>query len=174
MASELGVQTIQHTNGTDAMTIDSTGRVLQPAKPAFSVYLLTQANSQNFTGGDAVIPFDSKDFDIGSNVVVGSSAVFTAPVAGVYQFNLEVSLGDVEAATWSSSYLFIDGAKVSASSNLSYRNLDDPQGGQYQALSSSHLIQLSASQTVTPYIRMAGDTSISVRTGTRFSGFLVG
>ena len=27
MASELGVQTIQHTNGTDAMTIDSSGVV---------------------------------------------------------------------------------------------------------------------------------------------------
>ena len=27
MASELGVQTIQHTNGTDAMTIDSSGAV---------------------------------------------------------------------------------------------------------------------------------------------------
>ena len=27
MASEIGVQTIQHTNGTDAMTIDSSGRV---------------------------------------------------------------------------------------------------------------------------------------------------
>ena len=34
MASEIGVQTIQHTNGTDAMTIDSSGRVFQPAKPA--------------------------------------------------------------------------------------------------------------------------------------------
>jgi len=36
MASELGVQTIQHTNGTDAMTIDSSGRALQPALPRFS------------------------------------------------------------------------------------------------------------------------------------------
>ena len=32
MASEIGVQTIQHTNGTDAMTIDSSGRVSQPQK----------------------------------------------------------------------------------------------------------------------------------------------
>ena len=37
MASELGVQTIQHTNGTDAMTIDSSGRVLTPARPLFRV-----------------------------------------------------------------------------------------------------------------------------------------
>ena len=38
MASELGVQTIQHTNGTDAMTIDSGGRVLTPQRPAFYAY----------------------------------------------------------------------------------------------------------------------------------------
>ena len=35
MASELGVQTIQHTNGTDALTIDSSGRVAQPQVIAF-------------------------------------------------------------------------------------------------------------------------------------------
>ena len=31
MASELGVQTIQHTNGTDAMTIDSSGIITSSA-----------------------------------------------------------------------------------------------------------------------------------------------
>ena len=35
MSSKLGVQNIAHTNGTNAMTIDSSGRVLQPTKPAF-------------------------------------------------------------------------------------------------------------------------------------------
>ena len=35
MASELGVQTIQHTNGTDAMTIDSSGRVVIFLIPMF-------------------------------------------------------------------------------------------------------------------------------------------
>ena len=37
MASELGVQTIQHTNGTDAMTIDSSGRVVISQRPYISV-----------------------------------------------------------------------------------------------------------------------------------------
>ena len=35
MASEIGVQTIQHTNGTDAMTIDSSGRVTLGSPVAF-------------------------------------------------------------------------------------------------------------------------------------------
>ena len=40
MASEIGVQTIQHTNGTDAMTIDSSGRVLiRRGQPSLLVFL---------------------------------------------------------------------------------------------------------------------------------------
>ena len=37
MTSILGTESIQHPNGTSAATIDSTGRILQPAVPAFSV-----------------------------------------------------------------------------------------------------------------------------------------
>ena len=36
MASEIGVQKIQHTNGTDAMTIDSSGRVQTPSASCIS------------------------------------------------------------------------------------------------------------------------------------------
>lgn len=37
MASELGVNTIQHTNGTDAITVGSTGIISQPNLPVFLV-----------------------------------------------------------------------------------------------------------------------------------------
>ena len=37
MTSILGTQSIQHPNGTTAATIDSTGRILTPARPAFRV-----------------------------------------------------------------------------------------------------------------------------------------
>ena len=69
MASEIGVQTIQHTNGTNAMTIDSSGRVLTPARPAFSVYLNSHAATADNTSV-GVIPFDTEDFDIGNRIQV--------------------------------------------------------------------------------------------------------
>ena len=167
--------TIKDATGTNTgITIDSSGRVLTPARPAFSVYQSTALSAADYTSTDFVVPFDTEDFDIGSNVAVGSSAVFTAPVAGVYQFNLTVILGTPTAANWVSSFLFIDGARVSSDSDLSYRVLIDAVGGDYVSLASSHLIQLTASQTVTPYFRVNGDTSTTVRKGGRFSGFLVG
>ena len=175
MTSILKVTEIQDpTNSNKALEIDSSGRILTPARPAFSVYLNTAVTSQNYTGADAVIPFDSEDFDIGSNVSISSNAVFTAPVAGLYQFNLSLLFGSISGATWLSSYFYIDGAQISSSSNLSYRNLTDPDTDAYATLASSHLIQLTATQTVTPYLRVAGDTSVDVRQGTRFSGHLVG
>ena len=36
--SNLLVQNIKHTNGTVAQTIDSSGRVLTPARPSFCAY----------------------------------------------------------------------------------------------------------------------------------------
>ena len=44
MASELHVDAIKHSGGTSAMTIDSTGRILTPARPAFSAHLSADVN----------------------------------------------------------------------------------------------------------------------------------
>lgn len=175
MTSILKVTEIQDpTNSNKALEIDSTGRVLTPARPAFSVYQSTALSAADYTSTEFVVPFDTEDFDIGSNVSISSNAVFTAPVGGVYQFNLILILGTATAADWVSSYLFIDDAKISGASDLSYRNLADPNSQDYISLASSHLLQLTATQTVTPYFRVNGDTTVTVRAGTRFNGHLVG
>ena len=171
--TELDLATIKDSTGTNtAMTIDSNGRILQPARPAFSVYLNTGTSVGDNTS-IANIPFDTKDFDIGTNVTVSNNAEFTAPVSGVYQFNLEVELDNVTTAHWGSLYVYINDTAPS-DNNLAYRALIDPTGGEYQHFSNSFLIQLTASQTVNPKFQVSGDTATRVRSGTRFSGFLVG
>ena len=81
--SNLLVQNIKHTNGTTAQTIDSTGRVLTPARPAFRARL--DGPSSNATGSQGTIVFNNEDFDIGSNYNT-SDGLFTAPIGGIYQF----------------------------------------------------------------------------------------
>lgn len=45
MASILGVETLQHTNGTDAITVGSTGIISQPKMPFFMVDLTANQSS---------------------------------------------------------------------------------------------------------------------------------
>lgn len=82
MASILNVDKIRATGSTtDALTIDSTGRVKLPAVPAFSA---TTTGINNQTSG--VINYNKELFDIGGNYSTTDKA-FTCPVAGVYSFS---------------------------------------------------------------------------------------
>jgi len=87
MASILGVETLQHTNGTDALTIDSSGRVLLPQVPCCHVKLTTsnsQDTSNPYTTTGTNIRFDSIVLNQGS-CYSASTGTFTCPVAGVYE-----------------------------------------------------------------------------------------
>ena len=82
MASELHVDAIKHSGGTSAMTIDSTGRILTPARPAFRARI---GSSTGGHGTNGTLVFETEDFDIGGNYD-HTNGRFTAPVAGVYWF----------------------------------------------------------------------------------------
>ena len=85
--STLKVQTIQHTNGTSGMTIDSGGRVNMPKIPCCFVQLTTsnaQDTSNPYSTTDTDIRFDSIILNQGS-CYSESTGRFTVPVAGVYE-----------------------------------------------------------------------------------------
>jgi len=76
------------TGGTDALTIDSSGRILTPARPAFSV---RNARSSAYRGTNLFGGSDTTViFDIGNNFATSGTndGGFVAPVAGVYSFSI--------------------------------------------------------------------------------------
>jgi len=88
--STLKVDTIQHSGGTTAQTIDSTGRILTPARPAFCA---KRINSGGGTGLSGHITLDTVVFNVG-NCWDGTNK-FQAPVAGIYLFTFTAfSSGD--------------------------------------------------------------------------------
>ena len=68
---------------SNAMTIDNSGQVTMPLQPAF----MWKGVATNFTPDTSttLFVFDSEVFDIGNNAVNNR---FTAPVAGVYHFDV--------------------------------------------------------------------------------------
>ena len=67
--------------GTEAMRLDSSGRVTKPFQTAF----LAQAvqSDTTYSGVGTLIPFPNEVFDIGNNYDASTSR-FTAPVTGIY------------------------------------------------------------------------------------------
>ena len=70
------------TGGTTRLQIDASGRVTMPSQPAFFARHTTASayNNQYVDGWNSIT------FNIG-NHFVGSTGIFTAPVAGIYQVN---------------------------------------------------------------------------------------
>lgn len=171
MASILKVDTIQAPNGTTAATIDGSGRILQPAKPAFSARLDTLKASQDITSiTDCFL--DTMEFNIGGHAALtATSCVFTAPVAGIYNFQLHVVFEDVEASNWVQTTIVASNGTTDQ--DHQYRTLTDVSGAEYFAVTSSALLQLAANETVTPKIRVNNDTAITVRDSSYFNGYLV-
>ena len=84
MASTLKVNEIQHTGGTTALTMDSTGRILTPARPAFRAL---KTSSQTASANNTLITWDSASINTGNHF---ANNVFTAPIAGLYTFSIIV------------------------------------------------------------------------------------
>lgn len=71
-------------NITERMRITSAGQVLKPSNPAFRVY--NSVNGFWYVNHLDTLIFDATEYNIG-NCYNTSNGRFTAPVAGVYQFN---------------------------------------------------------------------------------------
>lgn len=137
----------------------STATLYNPYK--FSVY-----RSAAQTPAGALIGYDTKLFDTGGNFST-STALFTAPIAGFYQFNILVTF----AANTVPVEVFAQMQKNGSTSNMpiiiDYSFADSTS----TAASSAVLLQLSAADTIGIIASGVALTTGIVRNN--FSGFLV-
>jgi len=178
MASTLKVNTIQHTGGTSAMTIDSSGRILTPARPYFQV---TKTTSQETTAGTSaaapIIQFDQVNNNIGSCWNT-SNHQFVAPLDGVYQFNFGLLLSNIADGDDSLHvFIAINGAvKQFFLRSPGEAANNGPGYGGFLHCQGSAAYYLTSNQTVD--LRFRGDTDpISIHGSDvhcNFNGYLVG
>ena len=177
--STLKVGTIQdHANSITAMTIDGSGRVLQPTKPAFRAYIGSSGWTTLTHNGHYIVPFNTEKHDIGSNYNT-STYRFTCPVDGLYYFSaraymhsdggtlrLSIITGTTSPATDESTFL----SQTYRASNVSQRN---------GSLVTNTTAVLTANTQVGCYLRHDSDTNNSTYSENNtlynhFEGYLIG
>lgn len=101
LPSGLKANTIKHTNGTTAMTVDTSGHVTNSVRPRFGIYRKPSGtgaeqiiNASNTASVSTVVGFDSGGVDenVGSHFDLANSK-FTAPVSGLYRFDADILTG---------------------------------------------------------------------------------
>ena len=89
VSGNLDVGTIRDAAGTNtAMTIDSTGRILTPARPAFKAFKSGGAWQSFGSTNRTLMPFDSTSINVGSCYDT-TNYKFVAPVSGLYYVNFQ-------------------------------------------------------------------------------------
>ena len=172
MASELGVQTIQHTNGTDALTIDSSGNVeVQGLLTSRGLSYIPSFSARGAGGGVSATtkaPYSNSETGVTHNTgghYNYTNKEFTCPVAGLYLFTMTAFTNNSGAGSM----------RLSVNDNYSenYPTLQVPSGTSmgHTMLSISAVLDLSANDTVQAYVKSG---SIYFDVDCWFTGVLIG
>jgi len=158
MASILKVNTIQDaTNSNTAISVDSSGKVTHPQRPAFHA----DSSTHETSGSYFFTSFDINGvgrFNQGQHLEL-STGIFTAPIAGVYTFGFVFR--DTQNTTGRKiGRIFINGTDFEVAENSTI----------YSDIGGSVTYLLSANDQIRVGTHPAGDGWDAVR----FSGFFVG
>ena len=165
MASKLGVETITHTNGTTAATIDSSGRILKTNQITFSAYKSTGGNTTYSAGSTISADMTSTLHNVGGHYKTSGADAgkFVAPVAGYYCFQLNL---------FNNSTLAKRVQMKRSSDNLAFAG--QGQRGQYNDFNLSGVTYLNAGEKV--YVSNSYNDTIIYHASNHsyFSGYFIG
>jgi hypothetical protein len=165
--SSQALRIYDYTNTAFRMSISSAGYVTTPSQPTFYA---AKSTATNISSTEVQLVYDTVSFNIGS-CYNASNGRFTAPITGVYQFNVITSFTSSNSNTYNAIYPWYNG---SSSTYNTARMRGTTVNGVYGGICGSMTISMTAGD----YIQM---TAYSQFTGVQFnggeqifSGFLVG
>ena len=150
------------------------GNVTAPAQPAFFVYPSARITDVTGDGTSYTAVYNTEVFDQGSNF---ASNTFTAPVAGKYQFNVNVSLlGIVSGHT--TCIITLVTSNRSIRTHFKANVFSQTGAGDQNNFNGSVLTDMDASDTAYVTINVGGGSKVvdfdgDANIASAFSGFLV-
>jgi hypothetical protein len=156
------------TNAGYSLNVDSSGRMTMPYQPSFHAHL----NTTTTVGVTSTVIFNTKIFDTLTNYST-STGRFTAPVTGLYQFNVSVLIDSSQAAVEANFRFRVNGSGVPCSLYFSRSRTSG-----YDWMTKSWCWKLTANDYVdlvtNASLTLFGNTVGSTDNQTHFSGYLVG
>ena len=150
----------------DVIIIGSTGAVTTPYQPSF--HAIANANTTGVNTTNLKVNFQATEHNIGNHYNT-STSVFTAPVAGSYQFNVHCRFDGV-SASYHLLKLYKNGS-TSVSGVYDLSTIDSA----YDSLNLGGVVYLQSNDTIHVNIYVSGDTSWNINAASSsFSGYLLG
>tara|TARA_R100001440_G_scaffold65512_2_gene86378 strand:+ start:485 stop:1012 length:528 start_codon:yes stop_codon:yes gene_type:complete len=175
MASELHVDSIKHSGGTSALTIDSSGRITQPNLPCF---FAERTSSYSSTTSYTEVVYNLAHINRGSAYNT-SNGRYTVPVTGIYQVSWN-DIGDVGQTVYRSR-LYVNGSAKTiggVSKSFERRMTKDSSSQHPPSATQTYYIELTAGQYISIFEKNdAGSKNIYGDTAnvfTYFCGHLIG
>tara|TARA_R110000764_G_scaffold157231_1_gene245081 strand:+ start:944 stop:1462 length:519 start_codon:yes stop_codon:yes gene_type:complete len=147
-----------------AMVVSSTGAVTTPYQPSFYAY-----PNANTTGANTTyikVGFQAAFHNTGNHYNT-STSLFTAPVAGSYQFNTNCRF-DGFAGGYHLLRLYNNTSAITGAYAISTDN------GAYNTLNLNAVVDLQVNDAVSVYVYGNGDSSWNINGHSSFSGYLLG
>jgi|TARA_R100000030_G_scaffold36271_1_gene27128 hypothetical protein len=168
--SNLLVQNIKHTNATTAMTVDTSGRVLQPTKPMWFAYFAS--GSYSFASGEtSKVPYTTTLTNVGSCWST-TDRQFTAPIAGTYQINFAMTVAETDASRYVVFRVYKGGSQLG--SVHSGHPLPTGSSNQFSHRMSQLILTFSQGETFYVIPQAENTCELYADLGTHCSGFLLG
>jgi len=158
------------TNDNERMKIDSSGRVTIASIPSFLAYFGTSSDATISSGSDYV--FDDTKYNVGSHYNT-SNGRFTAPVAGLYEFNFSAYYTNSDSSTGRMQTAWkINGSEYSGTDSIGHILRQPNSCGGVITGEQTVVFDLSANDYVTVFAR--NSINRVYRGHCNFSGRLIG
>lgn len=162
-------------SGTNYWNMTKTGERTMPLQPAFNAYVTGQINNVTGDGTAYSVIFNSELFDQNADFDT-STGVFTAPIAGKYYFNTNISLTGLLSGHTSGRVNIVTTGQTCTIWDGNPYAISDASGE--IAISGGIFIDMTASGTAYVTVTVSGSTKVvDVRElftmGSNFQGWLV-